>query len=207
MKVKEIDINSWDRKQHYEHFIKFKDPYFGVVVPFDVTTAYHASKTYHYSFFGRYLHDCMKAVNTVEPFKYRIKDEKVIIHDVIHASATIMRTNKTFGCSFINFNEDLKVFLHHLEIEKQRIQNSNDLFPPQNGSNCIHCSALPWVAFTGHKEPVSGMFESVPKLGFSKLYKEDGKLMMNVSIDVNHALMDGYHVGLFSEKFQDFLNA
>ena len=29
---------------------------------------------------------------------------------------------------------------------------------------------------------------------------------MNVSISVNHALVDGYHVGEFSEKFQQFLN-
>jgi len=29
---------------------------------------------------------------------------------------------------------------------------------------------------------------------------------MNVSISVNHALVDGYDVGLFSEKFQGFLN-
>ena len=29
---------------------------------------------------------------------------------------------------------------------------------------------------------------------------------MPVSINVHHALMDGYHVGLFIEKFQKLLN-
>jgi chloramphenicol O-acetyltransferase type A len=46
----------------------------------------------------------------------------------------------------------------------------------------------------------------VPKLAFSKVDKTKSKLIMNVSVSVNHALVDGYHVGLFSEKFQEFLN-
>ena len=29
---------------------------------------------------------------------------------------------------------------------------------------------------------------------------------MNVGISVSHALVDGYHVGLFVEKFQENLN-
>jgi chloramphenicol O-acetyltransferase type A len=31
-------------------------------------------------------------------------------------------------------------------------------------------------------------------------------LNMNVSISVNHALVDGYHIGEFFERFQNYLN-
>ena len=94
-----------------------------------------------------------------------------------------------------------------MSLEKHRIEHSTDLFPERNDLACIHCSALPWVNFTGHKEPVSGKFVSVPKLAFSKTALHDnGRMTMNVSIHVNHALVDGYHVGLFSEKFQHYLN-
>ena len=50
--LKTIDINTWSRKQLYDHFTKFQDPYFGVTIPFDVTKAYKKSKTNNYSFFG-----------------------------------------------------------------------------------------------------------------------------------------------------------
>ena len=39
-----------------------------------------------------------------------------------------------------------------------------------------------------------------------KIFEIDNKLIMNVAINVNHALVDGYHVSLFSEKFQEYLN-
>jgi chloramphenicol O-acetyltransferase type A len=117
-----------------------------------------------------------------------------------------MRTDKTYGFSFVKFNEDLVIFLKNLELEKERIQNSKNLYPPIDSLDCIHCSALPWFSFTGHKEPVSGLLDSVPKLAFGKTEKLNNSLMMNVSIHVNHALVDGYDIGKFVEKFQYYLN-
>lgn len=201
-----FDIENWNRKQHYNHFSKLKDPYFGVTITVDVTKAYHFSKEKKISFFGRYLHDCMKAINDVDELKLRINNSVVEKHEVINASATIMRQNNTFGFSFINFDENLDVFLNNLENEKQRINSTTDLFPPVNGLDCIHCSALPWLSFSGHKEPVSGEIDSVPKLAFSKIVFNNDKIEMNVAINVNHALVDGYHVSLFAEKFQYYLN-
>ena len=204
--MKLIDLNTWNRKQHFEHFSALEDPSFAVTIPFDVTMAYKFSKENKVSFFGKYLHDCMRAINLVDNFKYRIVDTDVFELDVIHASPTLMREDKTFGFSFIDYNEDLSVFLNNLEAEKLRINNSTDLFPEKEGINCIYCSAMPWFQFTGHKEPFSKHGISIPKLAFSKAINVNDRLSMNVSINVNHALVDGYHVSLFAEKFQKFLN-
>lgn len=202
-----INLNTWNRKSHYEHFRGLKDPYFGVIIPFDVTKAYQFAKANAVSFFGRYLHDCMKAINEVDELKLRIVDDQVVKYKTIHASATLMRPDKTFGFSYIEFDENLHQFLRHLELEKTRIEQTNDLYPLRNDEACIHCSALPWLNFSGHKEPVSGALESVPKLAFSQLIiQDDNHKTMNLSINVNHALVDGYHIGLFSEKFQHYLN-
>ncbi len=204
--MKVIDINSWNRKQHYNHFKGLLDPYFAVTLPFNVSKAYQFSKDENVSFFSKYLHDCMKAINAVQPFKLRVINDDVVEYDVIHASATLMREDRTFGFSWINFHNDVNVFMNNLTLEKERIKKSTDLYPPINGLDCIHCSAMPWLHFTGHKEPISTPFDSVPKIAFSKTKKTPDGLIMNVSVSVNHALADGYDVGLFSENFQKFLN-
>ncbi len=204
--MKILDINTWNRKQHYNHFNALADPYFDVVIPFNVTKAYQFSKKNGISFFGKYLHDCMKALNSIENFRYRIENDEVVIYDVIHASATLMRIDKTFGFSFIHYDDDLNVFINNINEEKNRIEKTGELYPPQNTIDCIYCSAMPWVNFTGHKEPVSGHKESVPKFAYSKAEEQNSELMMNVAISANHALVDGYHIGLFSEAFQYNLN-
>ena len=203
---KKLDLGSWNRKHHFNHFNALADPYFAVTIPFDVSLAYKKSKDTGSSFFAIYLHDCMKAINAVENFKYKIVDNDVFEYDVIHASANLSRADNTFGFSFINFSESFQEFNTNIQKEKQRINDSTELYPPVNGLDCIHCSALPWFSFTSQKEPFSGVKDSVPKFAFSKTYKKNDLLMMNVGVNVNHALIDGYHVGQFAERFQTNLN-
>ncbi|WP_299162106.1 chloramphenicol acetyltransferase [uncultured Tenacibaculum sp.] len=202
--MKYLDIENWKRKQHFEHFRTLADPTFGIVADVEVSTAYQLAKEKEESFFVKYLHACMKAINAVESFKYRIEeDNKVAIYEVINASATIARSDNTFGFSYIEFSESFEEFNLNFSNEKDRILNSKDLFPSKYSPGCIHCSALPWISFSSHKEPFSGDKDaSVPQLAFGKIKKENGKMLMPIAVNVNHALIDGYDVGQFFEKFQ-----
>ncbi|OSY88351.1 chloramphenicol acetyltransferase [Tenacibaculum holothuriorum] len=205
--MKYLDIENWNRKELYNHFRTLEDPSFGIVANVNVTKALRFSKNKKVSFFVLYLHNCLKALNSVENFKYRIEEDKIAIYDVINASATIARPDTTFGFSYIEFTEDFEEFNRRFQEEKKRIINSTNLFPPKYSLGCIHCSALPWLHFTGHKEPISGNKDnSVPQLAFGKVKEESGKQIMPVAITVNHALVDGYHVGLFFEEFQNQLD-
>lgn len=205
--MKYLDLENWNRKQLFDHFRTLQDPSFGVVVNVNVTKALQYAKQNNISFFVVYLHKCLKALNSVENFKYRIENNKVTIYDTINASATIARPDTTFGFSYFEFTDDLMEFNNRFQSEKERIINSTDLFPPTYSLGCIHCSALPWLNFTGHKEPVSGnKNDSVPQLAFGKIKEENSQQIMPVAITVNHALVDGYHVGLFFEEFQNQLD-
>lgn len=203
-----LDKHTWNRQAHFEFFNTFVDPYFGVTFKVDVTKAYEFSRNSNVSFFVKYLHATMQAINKVENLKYRINEfNDVVEYDTIHASPTILRPNKTFGFSFVNYDEDILKFQSNFLKEKERIFNSNELFPPVNSMDCVHCSSLPWVNFTGHKEPFKGEKDSIPKLAFSKMESLGSKKEMKVAINVNHALVDGYHIGLFNERLQFHLNS
>ncbi|WP_299100550.1 CatA-like O-acetyltransferase [uncultured Winogradskyella sp.] len=202
-----LDKHTWNRQAHFEFFNTFVDPYFGVTFKVDVTKAYKLSRDKNVSFFVKYLHATMQAINDVENLKYRINElNDVVVYDAIHASPTILRPNKTFGFTFVNYDEDFTKFQNNFLKEKERVFNTNDLFPPVNSMDCVHCSSLPWVNFTGHKEPFNGAKDSVPKIAFSKMESVGSKKEMQIAISVNHALVDGYHIGLFNEKLQFHLN-
>ena len=38
--MRELDIENWNRKEHFHFFNQFVDPYFAVTVDFDVTEVY-----------------------------------------------------------------------------------------------------------------------------------------------------------------------
>ena len=78
---KEVDINSWNRKEHFEFFSKFDEPFFGVVTEIDCTKAYKTVKEKKLSFFAFYLHNSLNAINQIDEFKTRIKDGSVVLYD------------------------------------------------------------------------------------------------------------------------------
>ena len=184
-----------------------EEPFFGVVVPIDCTRAFAKSKELNVSFFTYYLHKTLVAINSVECFRYRIIDDEVCIFDRIDASATILREDKTFGFSLIEYSEDLNEFAEITKKEIARIQETTGLITREFDINLIHFSALPWVNFTAYSHARSFTFpDSCPKISFGKMMDENGKKTMQMAIHVHHALIDGYDVGVFIQHFQELMN-
>jgi chloramphenicol O-acetyltransferase type A len=206
--MQKIDLNTWKRKEHFEFFQTFEEPYFGVTATIDVSKAYTQAKSDGHSFFLSYLYASLQAANTIENFAYRIgTDGKPFICDSIGASATILRDNETFGFSDIPFHEDFHAFAKAAQVEITRVKSSNTLFPPTNPINVMHCSSLPWVDFTSitHARNFSHQ-DGIPKLSYGKVIETNGIKTMALAIYVHHGLVDGLHVSRFIEKFQELLN-
>jgi len=204
-----FDIENWPRKEHFLFFKQFKEPFFGLTVEIDCTKAYATAKELGTSFFVYYLHKTIVAVNTIEPFRYRIIDNEIYIYDTIDVSATIMRDDKSFGFSLIEYSLDFDVFARNTFEEIQRIKNTPGLFTREfPNENVIHFSAIPWINFTSLSHARSYTFpDSCPKISFGKMMvDETGKRTMSMSVHVHHGLMDGYHVGQFVDCFQELMN-
>ncbi|MBN3562934.1 chloramphenicol acetyltransferase [Aliamphritea spongicola] len=204
---KELDISNWNRKEHFEFFKEFEEPFYGVTVKIDCTDAYLYCKQHNISFFLFYLHRSLCAANAIEPFRYRMKDDRVLVFDQINCAATILRPDETFGFSYMDYHEDFSEFEKTATLEIEKVKNSTGLVPASSGANVIHYSSLPWLNFTGLSHARSFSFpDSCPKISFGKLHEENGRKLMPVSIHVHHALMDGYHVGQFTDTFQSMMN-
>jgi chloramphenicol O-acetyltransferase type A len=201
-----LDLDTWNRKEHFLFFKQMEEPFFGVSIVVDCTKAYANAKDLGVSFFTYYLHKTLQAVNTIAPFRYRILNDEVYIFDRIDASATILRADKTFGFSQIEYAEDLLEFAENVKTEIARIQTTQGLFTRDYSENLIHFSAMPWIDFTSFSHARSFTWpDSCPKISFGKMMKNNGKKTMPMSIHVHHGLLDGYHLGLFTDLFQELM--
>lgn len=204
---KELDINNWERKEHFEFFKNFDEPFFGVTIDLDCTAAYKFCKEKGHSFFLYYLHRSLKAANSTEAFRYRIIGDKVVVYDRVNASPTINRPNGTFGFAYMDYFDDFRGFEKNAKKEIERVQNSTGLVPAISGENVIHYSSIPWIKFTSLSHARNFLFnDSCPKISFGKLTENKGRMEMPVSIHVHHALMDGLHVGRYIDEFQKLMD-
>ncbi len=207
--MKIIDLENWTRKEYFDFFSKYDNPFFGIVTEIDCTKAYENSKKNNISFFAYYLHKSILAVNKIEELRCRVVDKKVVLFDTVHAGSTIGRENGTFGFSFTNFSLDFETFDKALTEEITKVQATKGLGLNENTKrlDIIHYSALPWSKFTGltHARNFNSD-DTVPKITFGKMFKIENKRMLPMSIDVHHGLVDGIHISKYFEEFQNLMN-
>ena len=206
--MKSIEINKWTRKDYYEFFSKYDDPFFGIVSEINCHYAYEKCKKDKLSFFAYYLHKSLVAVNSIEEFKFRCINDEIIVFDNIHAATTIGRTDGSFGFSFISFNEDFHQFSKSLKKEIEEVQNSSGIRYLKDSSrhDVVHYSTIPWKHFTGLKHP--GNFsreDSAPKIVFGKAYLKNNEWYLPVSITGHHGFVDGIHLAMFLECFENMM--
>ena len=204
-----LDIENWNRKEHFLFFSQFDEPFFGIAAEIDCTNAYQICKEQHIPFYLYYLHKSTVAVNQIEEFKYRILNNGITIFDTINVSSTINRDDNTFAFSFIPFSQSFNEFTTSAQLETNRIKNSIGLGMNDNTSrlDVIHYSTIPWISFTGLTHARNFIYkDSVPKITFGKYFNKNGRMILPVSINVHHGLMDGFHVGQYLRLFEQLIN-
>lgn len=203
MSFRLIDIENWERKEFYEHFINEVVCTFSITVDLDIT----ALK-------GQRLYPAMiwlltKTVNEMPEFRTSLTKEGLGIYDSMHPMYTVFnKDNKNFSGIWSYFSEDYNEFLQSYEKDEDEYSHSTH-YAPKDGTpvNSFNISMLPWVGFSSVNINVydEGKF-LLPIFTMGKFSERDGKRLLPLSIQVHHAVCDGYHVGLFVEKLQDKIN-
>ncbi len=197
-----IDLTTWKRRDHYQFFRQFAQPYWGVTVAVNCTQAYNYCKAYNISFFTYYLYHSLKAANSVEAFRQRIEGEEVVCYNVIGGSITVMRNDDTFGFAYFDFDQDFGAFAAKTQEAIRRSKITNGLKPVPGVDDVIHYSVLQGIPFSSmqHAQPL-GVADSIPKIVFGQYQLSGAQLLLPVSVHVHHALCDGVHVKRFFENF------
>ncbi|MBT8401268.1 MAG: chloramphenicol acetyltransferase [Rhodothermia bacterium] len=200
-----LDIAAWPRRKHYDLFRSYERPFFNICANVDVTALKSAVKANDKSFFLSCLYLSTAAANRVEPFRYRLREDGVLIHDVVHPGSTVLMPDDTFGFAYFEFDDRFDVFHSMAEAELDAIRSFRksafDLRDDRD--DLIHYSVIPWISFTSfaHARRLIEL-DSTPKIVLGKYYLENSRLMMPVSVEVHHALVDGLHVGQYFDQLQ-----
>ncbi|MBI1224806.1 MAG: chloramphenicol acetyltransferase [Bacteroidetes bacterium] len=204
---KTLDTTTWKRREVFHFFRKFDDPFFNVSANVDVTAFFDFCKKQHLSFSLASLYSSSLAANAIEEFRMRLVGGEVRTYDKVHPSVTVLHDDETFSFCYLEMQSDLVSFV---SVGRERIDEqlrTRHLEPGDDEHDKLHYSIMPWVSFTAVKHARRfGREESVPKLVFGKIFEENGRRKMPVSVEANHALMDGLHVGKYFELFQEQLN-
>lgn len=202
--MKIIDLEHWKRKSHYEYFKDYSMPFFSVSANVDITKLYRYAKRKHLSFFATMLYFVMKAVNQIEELKYRIRENTVVLHDIVHPAYTVMSDDQLFLFVETLFEEDIISFESHVKEDIKKAENKEGLSDDLSRDDWIYISSLPWLNFTSVTHPYDqNRVDSYPRITWGKYLIEDEKVTIPLSLSIHHALGDGYHASQFFQFFKE----
>lgn len=203
-----VDLNTWERRAAFEFFKDYEDPFFNITANLDVTTLYRSCKESGFPYSLGVLFIALAAANRIREFRLRLLDGRVVEYDRVEGTQTILNEDKTFSFSYYEWIEDAGQFMRRAQEARDRYLELKTFDVETDRLDLIYFSAFPWVSFTSFKHASRlDKTQSVPRMVFGKYFEDQGRMKMPFSVEVHHALMDGYHVGQFFEAAQGEIDA
>ena len=199
-----IDMTKDPRGGQFEYFRTMSDPWAGITVPVDITDL--LDSLHGRPFFLSYLYVVMRAANAVPELRRRLlSDGQVVEYDHCDPSYTVMKPDGTGVYVYCLLEDDLSSYEKFVAEGKRRQRETLERGTlTEDGDVLSHffVSCVPWLYYTQIKEPAGGADDSNPRFAWGKCREENGRTMLPMSLFINHALCDGWHVAQFYQNLE-----
>jgi chloramphenicol O-acetyltransferase type A len=205
--AKYLDLENWARRELFEFFIGYSNPYFNVCVEVDVSGLVALVRNRPAVKFSQAIHYvALRVANEIEPFRYRLQDGKVFVYDVINGGTTVLLPNESFAYAYFDYQRDFEKFVSDMGKAVDDLRVAKSPLKPTTRDDVIYHTTLPWISFTSFAHArTQGRGDSIPRFVFGKFTQKGERLMMPFSVEVHHALMDGLHVGRYLSRLEEAL--
>ena len=168
--MRPIDMETWPRREIFD-FYDGPDPFYSVSFRVDVTGIHRYARARGLSFYMALCWAVGQAVNRVENYMVTLP-----LQDDIDAFCRSAREKSRRQEAFVNLEEE--------------------------GDDLIYLSCLPDVDLTGittsravHSE------DSIPRFTWGRFMDDGrGREVLTMTLEANHRLVDGWHVGQFAKE-------
>lgn len=215
MNYKVIDKDKYYRKGVFRHFTEDCKCSTSMTGRLDVTELVKYSKQTNSKFYINFLYLLSKVLNSRDDYRmaYLWQTDELICYDVINPIQYVFHED-TETCTpvYTYYNEDYELFyfsaLKDLELAKETREYGLDSV---NHPNWFDASYISWLSYDSlNIELPDGYLHFPPIVNWGKYREENGRLMMPVSVRLNHAVADGFLIAnvfrLLEKEMTVFVN-
>lgn len=213
MSYRIIDKETYYRKGVFRHFSEDCKCSTSMTARIDVTELAAYSKSAGTKFYINFLYLLSRALNTRDDYKmgYLWRTDTLICYDVIHPTQYVFHED-TETCTpvYTTYFEDYQTFyqtaVKDVETAKQTRTYGLDM---ENHPNWFDASYISWLSYDSlNIELPDGYLFFAPIINWGNYREENGRLLMPVSVRMNHAIADGYLIAniyrLIGEEIKNF---
>lgn len=143
---------------------------------------------------------------------YLWQTDQVVIYDRINPCQYVFHED-TETCTpvYTEYNPDYRAFYEASKADIEAAKQTREfLFDMEHHPNWFDASYIPWVSYDSlHVELPDGYLYYQPIINWGKYEEINGRMMMPVTVRMNHAVADGYLISkvflLLEEEMKSFV--
>ena len=197
MNYRIIDKEKYYRKGVYRHFTEDCKCSVSMTARIDVTALAEWSKKNGKKFYLCFLYILSKVLNSRDDYRmaYLWQSDELICYDVINPTQYIFHED-TETCTpvYTAYSEDFDEFYANAFADAEKAKETREyLLDSENHPNWFDASFISWLSYDSlNVELPDGYLYFLPIVNWGKYREENGRLMMPVTVRMNHAVADGY---------------
>ena len=216
MDYRVIDRERYYRKGVFRHFSEDCRCSVSMTARVDVTDLAECSEKAGTKFYINFLYVLSRALNSRDDYRmgWLWETREQVCYDQINPIQYVFHED-TETCTpvYTTYSEDYAVFYRNALADIEKAKQTRDYgLDAARHPNWFDASFIPWLSYDSMNiELPDGHLYFAPIVNWGRYRKESGRLMMPVSVRLNHAVADGYLVaGVFRQlekEMCDFCSA
>lgn len=215
MNYKKIDLETYYRKGVFRHFSEDCKCSVSMTARVDVTELVEVSKLSGTKFYINFLYLLTKVLNSREDYRmaYLWQTNEIICYDVINPTQYVFHED-TETCTpvYTNYDPDYKTFYGNALADVEKAKDTREyMLDSMNHPNWFDASYISWLSYDSlNVELPDGYLYFQPIINWGKYREENGRLVLPLTVRMNHAIADGYLVAkvykLLEEEIKKFVS-
>ena len=215
MNYRVIDRETYYRKGVFRHFTEDCKCSTSMTARIDVTELAEKSKATNTKFYINFLYLLSKVLNSRDDYRmqYLWQTDELICYDVVNPIQYVFHED-TETCTpvYTTYYEDYGTFYKNASDDIERAKNTREyMLDSANHPNWFDASYISWLSYDSFNiELPDGYIYLLPIINWGRYREENGRLMMPLTVRLNHAVADGYLVAnvyrLLEKEIREFCN-
>lgn len=205
MNFTRIDIDTWNRREYFEHYFSSIPCTYSMTVKLDITPLIRAGR----KLYPAMLYILASVVNRHDEFRTAFNDKGELgIYDSLLPCYTIFhKDSETFSNLWTEYSEDYDTFFAAFQQDMQQYKDVKGMLAkPELPPNNFPVSMIPWTSFEGFNLNLQKGYEYLlPIFTMGKYQKEADRILLPLAIQVHHAVCDGFHISRLIREAQDMI--
>lgn len=199
-----IDLGSWPRAALFDHFIDQVRCVMSLTADLDLTLLLPVLRRARVKFYPAMLWIVSTVINRREEFRCSLDAEgRLVLWDAVWPYyAHFHPEDESFVKLVTPYSEDFTAFYARFQADADRYASHRGfaLSPPPN---VFDVSCLPWVRYRSFDMHVFDEGTYLPPVvTWGRYQEENGRTVMPLSMNIHHAVADGFHLSRFFLEVQ-----